>query len=577
MIVLLPVSRFRVPYEIARGKPYSKLEHMVLRAVANGGATLRTLRADFRIHERLLVESVVTLVTAGWVAVSGGAEATFVLTAAGQTAASSGKDPVSLVLEEARPAILVMERYSGQVARHADARSWRRNELADVWDTSIKIRPRIVRNSVDEAQAQKLLPRASGERIRRVGRIEEISRNAHYLPLDVDPSSGQIRGLPVAWHGSIAAHAVHLAQRTEEHGTEIVSQTGKATTRRRRFLGVPDAPARARDRSTRVHVAQTDMVVGKTAHEAMLAGALAAAHSSVAIAAPHAHNMDAFVALAARAAEAVARGVRVDLLVGETGPQVNVQQLVAAANRVGHSANPRAGRVLLRTRMPVTGSGASLLLWDSSLGELVAMLTDHHWLGGPDAPEAPVGLRLAEPSLCADLARAVASLWTGRAGHDPALAGASERWRRLAADTEERGALRDALPNQLGLPSATALELLIDDECEPSVGDIEGVGHVGSSVPDSAAGCCPSLKMRMMASLSMTMYGDCFVGFVRRGDGVVCTVTLVGLHGDAGVRAWQCPGPELDDHPERAGARSQPPVMTVINVQAGARGNSRRR
>lgn len=74
MIVLVPVSRFRVPYETASGRPYSGLEKAVLSAAANDGATLTSLKAAFRVHERLLVEAAVTLITAGWIAVVGGPE-----------------------------------------------------------------------------------------------------------------------------------------------------------------------------------------------------------------------------------------------------------------------------------------------------------------------------------------------------------------------------------------------------------------------------------------------------------------------------------------------------------------------
>ena len=104
MIVLLPVSRFRVPYDLARGKPYSRLEHMVLNAVADGGATLRSLADAFRVHDRLLVEAVVTLVNAGWVAVQGGPQASFVLTGAGHAAASGDREPVSVIVETPAPA-----------------------------------------------------------------------------------------------------------------------------------------------------------------------------------------------------------------------------------------------------------------------------------------------------------------------------------------------------------------------------------------------------------------------------------------------------------------------------------------
>jgi len=485
MIVLLPVSRFRVPYDLARGKLYSRLEHMVLNAVADGGATLRSLANAFRVHDRLLVEAVVTLVNAGWVAVQGGVQTSFVLTGAGHAAITGDREPVSVTVETARPGIVVMDRHSGQVARQSEARPYRREELAEVWATAPRLPTRIVRDSVDEAQVQKLLHRDAGEWVRRIGRIEEISRDAHWLPLDVDVEAKQVVGLPPPWRHALAAPALSAAASAVAAGAgrpAPAAPSGAPRPARRRFVGVTDDD-RAQRPGTALLLAPDDVLRGAPGHTAALAQALASARTSVALAVPHVGGPDAFEALAASCAHAIARGVRVDLLVGSVDGDATALTMVA--NGIGYSADARQGRALLRTR--VTGSGASLLLWDRAPGELVGLVTDHSWAESRDGP-GPTGVLVLAPFLCADLARAVASLWTSRGG-DEGFAGEPERWRRLASDAEEQaardasGASHDAYDG-----AETTVELLIDEECLAQGETSDTDFAVGLHVADPAAG-----------------------------------------------------------------------------------------
>lgn len=483
MIVLLPVSRFRVPYDLARGKPYSRLEHMVLNAIADEGATLRSLADAFRVHDRLLVEAVVALVNAGWVAVQGGSQASFVLTGAGHTAASGDREPVSVVVESARPGIVVMERHAGQVARQSEARNYRREELAEVWDTAPKIAIRMVRDSVDEAQVQKLLHREAGEWVRRIGKIEEISRDAHWLPLDVDIDSKQVLGLPPPWRHALTAPALAAAAAAPRTSSLTPTYRGSARPARRRFLSVTNDD-RVRRRATTVLLGDGDVLRGGQSHAAALTQALQSARTSVALAFPRLDGPDVFEALAAACADAVARGVRVDLLVGSA--DVDIAALTAVANRIGYGADARYGRALLRTR--ITGSGASLLLWDSAPGRLVGVITGHAWVGATAGSPHAVGVRVLAPALCADLARAVASLWTGR-GADDGFAGEPGRWRRLADDAEEDAARSTArFSDSVADGAATTAELLVDEECL-AVGRVPPAETVvGLYVPDLEGG-----------------------------------------------------------------------------------------
>lgn len=484
MIVLLPLSRFRVPYDLARGKPYSQLEHMILNAVADGGATLRSLAGTFRVHERLVVEAVVTLVNAGWVAVQGGPQASFVLTGAGLAAASGDREPVSVVVEAAHPGVVVMERYSGQVARQSEARPYQRDELAEVWDNAPRLATRIVRSSVDEAQVQKLLHRGAGEWVRRIGRIEEISRDAHWLPLEVDIDAKQVVGLPPPWRHMLTAPALARATSAADELRYAPAAFHRTTHQARRpFLGVKDGN-RVQRSATTMLLGTEDVVRGEQAHAAALTRALQSARTSVALAVPRLEGLDAFEALAAGCAEAVARGVRVDLLIGSADR--DTAALTAAANRIAYNADSRRGRALLRTR--ITGSGASLLLWDSAPGRLVGIVTDHAWVRRTTEEPHTIGVRVTPPALSADLARAVSSLWTGRGGDD-GFAGESGRWRRLADDAEEdaaRSIARSSDEDAHG--TATTGELLIDEECLAADDVAADDAAVGLSVADSAGG-----------------------------------------------------------------------------------------
>lgn len=448
MIVLVPVSKFRVVYETARGRPYSKLEHMILRAVAEGGATLNALSRTFRVHERLLIEAVVTLVTTGWVAVAGGAEARFVLTALGHAAARSGRDPVSVVVSPARPQIVVMDRVAGQLARNRDARPWRREKLGDAWHAAAVMRERIERNSLDEAQVQKLLPRQTGEWVRRVGPITLVSRATHFLAANVDLDDGLVRGLPPAWQEALNRRVLACARARCERDKSTYDEPARRPTastsagrRGRRFSGVPEPTRDPPIRTTGISLQRSDLTVGVEEHENALRLAVADARSSIAIVSPSVSSAEVFAGLAGLAAEAVSRGIRVDILVGSTDEGVGTSELLIIANRVGYEADSRDGRSRLRTRHPATGSGASLLLYDDREGDLVGLLGDHDWLGGPARPQQPLGVRLTEESLCGDLARAVGSLWLGNTRLDSNLAGSAERWRRLAR--RGRGARRD--------------------------------------------------------------------------------------------------------------------------------------
>ena len=62
MNILIPVDRYRVDYEVGRGAPFSALDMLVLKAVANDRAAhLEQLAGIMRLPGRLLIEALIFL------------------------------------------------------------------------------------------------------------------------------------------------------------------------------------------------------------------------------------------------------------------------------------------------------------------------------------------------------------------------------------------------------------------------------------------------------------------------------------------------------------------------------------
>ena len=55
MICLVPVSRFRVSFEVAGGRPFSQLEQTMLRAIKQGITALDAMQRTFQVHPRILI------------------------------------------------------------------------------------------------------------------------------------------------------------------------------------------------------------------------------------------------------------------------------------------------------------------------------------------------------------------------------------------------------------------------------------------------------------------------------------------------------------------------------------------
>src|SRR5262245_19706734 len=108
-LVLVPVSRFRVTYEVGGGTPFSKLDLLVVDAINDGAQTLATLQHLFGLPQRLVIEILVNLFHEGWIEMSARG---FSLTEKGSAGLAGSVRPISHRVKE-RFAVIMLERVTG--------------------------------------------------------------------------------------------------------------------------------------------------------------------------------------------------------------------------------------------------------------------------------------------------------------------------------------------------------------------------------------------------------------------------------------------------------------------------------
>ncbi|MCG8923208.1 winged helix DNA-binding protein [Lentzea sp. CC55] len=487
MIVLVPVSMFNVPFTVAQGRPYSRLEVRVLEDIAQRGgtdtqATLASLRETFHVHQRLLVEAVVTLIGAGWVAVADGREATFALTDEGAKALSTGKDPASVVVRPGMPCTVIMDLTAGQLAR--------RNEVPTVHLNDHEVRRyartpvRLVRRSLDEAQVDKLLPRASGDWVRSIGRPRLVNFR-RYIPVRVSLESQEVVGLPRGWGRALTDHIVSAATK---HHDETIGQ-GEAASNSFDWLDNPGFEPREAQRTTRAKVQAVGTLAGTENHLSVLETAFRTAYRYVLVASP---TIEPQVLLRWEGAmrSALKRGVRIDLLYGEATAAVGQGDLVKIANRIGYDAVGQRGRDLMRPSTKPTHCPAGLLSFDRPDGMPDVVVGDFDWLGHQGTG---ISLHVRGHAIGTGIAQVAAALWR-RSGEDASV----DRWRRIARSCQDAAALEGV---QGELSGSVDVELLVDDEHAATESTPSGGKIFGAAKPcaDSAISGVVGVSIREVA------------------------------------------------------------------------------
>jgi hypothetical protein len=282
MIAFLPVARYRVDYQVASGRPFSSFERLLLIAIHQGNSTLDSLTDVFKLHRRMVIEGIVTLMQAGWVCL-GTDGASFVTTASGRKAAEgSGELPPTIVVGN-KSTTLLFEKVSGQLARSSDLDLYNKQRLEKLWTFGVSVPPSDIPNIIEPGMVAQLLPHESGEWVRLVGPINVVTDNRLYAVVDVDPVARTLTGVPSAWRALLTDEIVNHVLRAEARLAKVVGSDEENELKQLASTGgwVPDASTQTSWEPVPISV--MDMITTPEEHAATLKGLLLGAQSSVTI------------------------------------------------------------------------------------------------------------------------------------------------------------------------------------------------------------------------------------------------------------------------------------------------------
>jgi hypothetical protein len=444
MILLVPLNRYRVEYEVGVGQPYSDLHKLILRVVEEtGGASIEMLQGLFGLPSRLLIEILISLFKEGWIAISLKTGGGFDITPRGREALRSNKPP-QIRRVEPRSGSVLMERLTGTLIPQREIsgsyESKRTLENNGVWRDAYVIPAEFNENAVDEGQMQGLLRRDKREYIRHIKPPELTGKGWYYLPVDVnpDPERMQVLGVPERWRAHLEPLLLDIAAERAKKQPSLLDKNYWAGA----------APVHDRDETTATGMQTTirpdDLLLTNERHARQLESALAEAKSVVLIASASLDVGYVSRVLRGQIVEAVGRGVHVSLLWGEE---------VAAAGRGGSlvgwleggagELRAAAAKGLLSANAAPTNSHASLLIYDTEEG-FRACVGGYGWLSPAADDSRHATVVLSHPSIVAEFCRSVAALSATGSGNQ--ASSSPDRWRRIAEDLDEKAAVPEAEP-----------------------------------------------------------------------------------------------------------------------------------
>jgi hypothetical protein len=430
MILLIPLSRFRIEYEIASGRPYTKLDLLLLRAVQVGPLPLKALEDMFLLPARLIIDILVNLFHERWISVS---EEGFTLTTRGRLALERGEIPASRVIVPARTDVW-LERITGGVAskseiRYETTRSLRNLQL---WDDSISLRAEFTENSLDQGQVRHLLRPARGQWICNVAPPTMTSREHHWLPVDIDPNTGAVIGLPDRWRTRLNSYLMDRALMDWAMSSEPSSDKKFWTGDRR-----PRQSESPSDSGWYSEVLSTQNLVKGSAHLATILDYFASAASWMLICSPL--STEIINEFAGPICETLARGIHIDLIWCQSSDK-SIENIKEIAVKIQKDANSErksettAPGVLRITPEPVDFA-ANFLMRDgrnaSDQMEYAAVIGSFPWLGSR-VTSADVSLEIRHPGIMEQLCLSAASLIEGQAERSGIAV--PDRFHHIAAD-----------------------------------------------------------------------------------------------------------------------------------------------
>lgn len=326
MIAFLPITRYRVDYQVASGRPFSSFERLLLKSVKSGQGTVSDLAQIFCVHRRLIVEGLVTLMQAGWVSL-GSDDEHFILSPSGEIASAGRTLPDTIAISD-RHLTVVVEKVTGQVARNNEVDFYTRSNLKTLWNGGVALRKGDISNIVDPGLVAGLLSHQPTEWIRWIGPIAVLSDNAAFAVIDVDTNAERIGGIPKSWESLLLEPCIEQVRRKERKLAEskqvLDDEELRQFVRRDVFIGTEDEYGKDDTGWAPALVDSGDVLRDTSQHEAALSTLIETAESYVALALPS-FSKPGIAHLLPKLSNAISRGLLVNLFFGQLPDKNDVE------------------------------------------------------------------------------------------------------------------------------------------------------------------------------------------------------------------------------------------------------------
>lgn len=415
--VALPVFRVARKFHIEKGRPWSILEQLLLSSLVAAPATVDRLAKAGDIHPRLVIESLIRLMRAGWVELSQGPDGVrFSASPIGLVAAAADELPAP-TKRITRWMSFAVDRLTGTVFRKRDL---------------LLLEKHVVEERARTESVVWVQPReeAAGDDVRSV-LSALLEPDERFLGIDAagDRPAERYALLQVR-DGIVDKLPSRAPAELEAILLEAAAQAGVPATRGgSRTYAAPPSPDPEELDGPEPRTAcfqSSDIVLGATAHRELLVQTLRRARHRILVHSTFIRK-EAFDGIMPQVRDAVNKGVVIDILwgqedkPGDTATRNAVMQIRAELERAGLD---RAVRVHAFS----TGSHAKFIVADEGFPRQVsAVVGSCNWLySGFDAFEASAKLR--DTFLVAEVIDQLAQLSRGADLHWTELTSDLARW-----------------------------------------------------------------------------------------------------------------------------------------------------